>query len=178
MDSRDSMHVVGLTCDGEMPLLRTLTGDEEIALPGVTVTGVGEGCDLLAVNRLLGALGYDARELVMMSRYGIPNGTGGHANIVMAPLLARRDERRPAVPGLAVHEIPIAAAVGWLRERKNLGARVDPKVWVGLRLVERQFPAWARGRLRASLEGLRHRRFSGTAIAPGIPRARESVRGA
>jgi len=172
------MHVVGLTCDGEMPLLRTVTGEGEIALPGVTVTGVGEGCDLLAVDRLLGALGYDARELVTMSRYGIPDGSGGHSSIVMAPLLARRKGRRPALPGLVVHEIPVADAAGWLREQRGLGARVDPKVWVGLLLVERQFPGWARERLSASLQDLRRRRITGTAIAPGISRPRESARGA
>jgi hypothetical protein len=169
------MHVVGLTCDGEIPLLRTLTDDEEIVLPGVTVDGAGEGYDLLAVNRLLGALGYEARELVTMSRYGIPNGSGD-SSILMAPLLARRETPGPAVPGLAVHEIPAAVAAGWLRERKRLGARIDPKVWVGLILVERRFPSWARERLRASLEGLRRRRFSGAAIAPSASRPTESVR--
>jgi hypothetical protein len=163
------MHVVGLTRDGEIPLLRTLTEQhevEEIVLPGVTVEGAGEGCDLAAVDRLLGALGYEARELVTLSRYGIPNGSGGCSSILMAPLLARRGTRRPSVPGLAVHEIPVAGAAGWLRERKGLGVRVDPKVWVGLILAERQFPGWARERLRASLEGLRRRRFSGAAVLP------------
>jgi hypothetical protein len=170
------MHVVGLTSDGEVPLLRTLTPEEEIVLPGVTVDDAGAGCDLLAVDRLLGALGYEARELVTMSRYGIPNGSGGRSSILMAPLLARRETRRAGVPGLAVHEIPIAGAAGWLRERKGLGSRVDPKVWVGLILVERQFPSWARERLRASLEGLRRRRFAGACVAPGASRPPESVR--
>ena len=64
------MHVVGLTCDGEIALLRTLTetGEEAITLPAVNVTGVGDGSDFMAVNRLLGTLGYDARELGTMSR--------------------------------------------------------------------------------------------------------------
>jgi hypothetical protein len=173
------MHVVGLTCEGEIPLLRTLSEEhevEEIVLPGVTVEGEGEGCDLAAVNRLLEALGYHARELVTMSRYGIPNGSGGRSSILMAPLLARPETRRPAVPGLAVHEIPVAGAAGWLRERKGFGARIDPKVWVGLILVERQFPGWARERLRASLEGLRRRRFSGAAVAPEALLSIESAR--
>ena len=176
MDSRDSVHVVGLTSDGEVPLLRTLTAEEEVVLPGITVDDAGAGCDLLAVDRLLGALGYEARELVTMSRYGIPNGSGGHSSILMAPLLVRRESRRPVMPGLAVHEIPIAAAAGWLRERKGLGARIDPKVWVGLILVERDFPQWARERLRASLEGLRRRRFSGAPVAPGALLATEGAR--
>ncbi len=169
------MHVVGLTCDGEIALLRTLTGHEAIVLPAVTVTGVG---DLVAVNRLLGTLGYDARELVTMSRYGLPNGSGGSSSILMAPLLTRRETRRPSVPGLAVHEIPIAGAAGWLRERRAMGARVDPKVWVGLLLFERQFPSWARERLRASLLGLRRRRFSGASIASGEAGPAVRARGA
>jgi hypothetical protein len=175
---------VGLTGEGEVPLLRTLVGEETVVLPGVTVTEVGEGRDLLAVNRLLGTLGYDARELVTMSRYGIPNGSGGHSSILMAPLLARRETRRPSIPGLALHEIPIARAADWLRERKGQGARVDPKVWVGLLLVERQFPSWARERIRVSLMGLRRRQFSGRTVTGGerhTPAAsgpRESVRGA
>ena len=172
--------MVGLTCDGEIPFLRTLTSgerrDEEIVLPGVTIDGAGEGGDLAAVNRLLAALGYEARELVTMSRYGIPNGSGGHSSILMAPLLVRRETRRPAVPGLALHEIPVAGAAGWLRERKGLGARIDPKVWVGLILVERDFPQWARERLRASLEGLRRRHFSGAPVVPGALLATEGAR--
>ncbi len=168
MDFRDTLHVVGLTCDGEIALLRTLTADQTIVLPAVTVTGVGDGRDFVAVNRLLALLGYEARELVTMSRYGIPNEAGGHSSILMAPLLARRATRPSSVPGLAVHEIPAAGAAGWLRERRALGAYVDPTVWVGLRLFERLFASWARERLRASLRVLRRRRFAGTASASGV----------
>ncbi|HEY2797454.1 MAG TPA: hypothetical protein VGK26_06160 [Thermoanaerobaculia bacterium] len=177
---------MGLTGEGEVALLRTLVGKEAVVLPGVTVTEVGEGRDLLAVDRLLGTLGYDARELVTMSRYGIPDGSGGHSSILMAPLLMRREARRPSIPGLVLHEIPIARAAEWLRERRGQGARVDPKVWVGLLLVERQFPSWARERIRASLKDLRRRHFPGRAISGGRrdspgPREsgpRESARGA
>jgi hypothetical protein len=171
------MHIVGLTCEGKIALLRTVGGSETIVLPGVTVGG-GEGDDLLAVGRLLGTLGYDARELVTLSRYGIPDGNGGQSSILMAPFLSGRGASRPSLSGLVLHEIPIAGAAGWLRERKALGVRVDPKVWVGLLLAERQFAAWARERLRASLMNLRRRRFAGTAVAPDASRPSAGVRGA
>jgi hypothetical protein len=174
------LHVVGLTREGEIALLRTVAGSEAIVLPGVTVDGAADGGDLLAVSRLLGTLGYDARELVTLSRYGIPDAQGsrGQSAILMAPLLSRRPAPRPSLSGLAVHEIPIAGAAGWLRERKTLVAHIDPKVWVGLLLAKRQFSSWARERLRASLVNLRGRRFSGTAVAPDSSRASVGVRGA
>jgi hypothetical protein len=169
LDRHDTLHVVGLTGEGEVPLLRTLTGDETIILPGVAVPGLGDGGELGAVNRLLGRLGYEARELVAMSRYGIPNGSGGHSTLLMAPLLARRLGERAATPNLATHEIAIACAAGWLREQKARGARVDPRVWAGLFLAERQFPRWARERLRVTLAGLRRRGFATRAAAESLP---------
>jgi len=179
VDRLDTLHVVGLTGEGEVPLLRTLTGRETIVLPGVTVPELGDARELLSVHRLFQKLGYEARELVAMSRYGIPNGSGGRSSLLMAPLLTRRELGAASVPGLAIHEIAIARAVGWLREQKARGARVDPRVWIGLLLVERQFPPWARERLRVTLADLRRRAFAGTAFEAPVRRVpRESARGA
>jgi hypothetical protein len=176
---RDTIHVVGLTSEGEVPLLRTLSDDEAIALPGVAVSGEDEGCELRSVARLLERLGYEARELVALSRYGIPSASGGRSNLLMAPLLSRRPLPRRALPGLALHEIAIGRAVDWLREQRSRGARVNPGVWIGLLLLERQFPIWARARVRASLRDLRRRSFSGERIEAADPRVRrESARGA
>ncbi|HEY1250687.1 MAG TPA: hypothetical protein VGH97_05825 [Thermoanaerobaculia bacterium] len=179
MDRLDTLHVVGLTGEGEVALLRTLTGHETIVLPGITVSQLGDGRELQSVNRLLAKLGYEARELVAMSRYGIPNGSGGRSSLLMAPVLTRRGIEAASVPGLALHEIAIARAAGWLREQKARGARVDPRVWAGLLLVERHFPAWARERLHVTLAALRRRAFAGTVVDEPVPKApRESARGA
>jgi hypothetical protein len=166
LDLQDAIHVVGMTCDGLVPLLRIGSrSGETIVLPGVTLihddaAAEGEGLD--SVNRMLSALGYRATELITMSRYGIPTGDVGCSSVLLAPLLARDDRPRRGVAAvrLAIDEIPIAGAEDWLRERRSAGARVDPKVWVGLRLAERHFPLWASQRLRASLRELQRRGFS------------------
>jgi hypothetical protein len=167
LELQDAIHVVGLTCRGEVPLLRigSRTG-ETIALPGVIAAGKQgeedrEDEGLQSVNRMLAAFGYRAAELVTLSRYGIPTGEMGRSSLLLAPLLARAEGRLAVAPSrLAVEEVPIAMADEWLRERKAAGARVDPKVWVGLLLTRRYFPGWARQRLRASLLGLERRGFS------------------
>jgi hypothetical protein len=178
LDPRDAIHVVGLTCEGEVPLLSTRSGSREtIALPGVALSG-GDGAALGAVNRMLATLGYWAPELLTISGYGIPTRPSGRACILLAPRLTRSPARL-VWTGLAIHEIPIARAGAWLRDRRENAAQVDPQVWVGLLLAQRHFPRWAEQRLRASLlelrqRGVRQRRVRGS--APRVPE--ERVRGA
>jgi hypothetical protein len=54
-----------------------------------------------------------------------------------------------------IHEVPVADCNRWLADRKQAGADVDPKVWVGLLLAERHFPRWARARLCAAIARMR-----------------------
>jgi ADP-ribose pyrophosphatase len=38
---------------------------------------------------------------------------------------------------ITVHEIPIAAAAQWLNEKMHQGYAIDPKIWAGLWLLDK-----------------------------------------
>jgi hypothetical protein len=113
-------------------------------------------------RRLREESGLDADELVVMSRYGIPTGERGRATILLAP----RVRTRSLPPGTSL--VPLAGLMSWLSARKAEGARIDPRVWVGLLLAERHYPRWAQARLRAAVERL-HRRGAVPASRTGSP---------
>jgi hypothetical protein len=158
--AHESVYVVGFTPEGTIPLVETpCDGRSVICLPGVRLNPSDGGPDeaISAMRASLAAeTGCDASEWVVMSRYGIPTGHRGMATILMAPSL-----RRVASPALVralrhrIHEVPVADCNRWLSDRKQAGADVDPKVWVGLLLAERHFPRWARARLCAAIARMR-----------------------
>lgn len=158
--THESVYVVGFTPEGAIPLVETPSdGRTVVSLPGVRLAApCGGPEDAIATMRasLAAEIGCDASEWVIMSRYGIPTGHRGMATILLAPSLQRVAdlERVPALRH-RVHEVPVAEASRWLADRKQAGADVDPKVWVGLLLAERHFPRWARARLCAAISRIR-----------------------
>jgi len=158
--AHESVYVVGFTPEGAIPLVETPSdGRSAVCLPGVRLQEPGGRPDeaISAMRASLAAeTGYDAPEWVVMSRYGIPTGHRGMATILMAPSL-RRVASSENVRALRhrIHEVPVADCNRWLADRKQAGADVDPKVWVGLLLAERHFPRWARARLCAAIARMR-----------------------
>jgi CheY-like chemotaxis protein len=146
----DSACVVGVTPEGSIPLIveDPPGGSAIVRLPGLSGRCL-QDADAVR-ERLRREIGFEARELIVMSRYGIPTGERGQATMLLAPELAKTS---PAAPGVAL--VPLSELVSWLNARKSAGARIDPKVWVGLILAERHFPRWARARLGAGLGKVR-----------------------
>ena len=102
-------------------------------------------------RRLRDESGLDADELVVMSRYGIPTGERGRATLLLAPRVRASGETE------GTRLVPLAELMTWLADRRGEGARIDPRVWVGLLLAERHYPRWAHARLRAAVDALRRR---------------------
>jgi len=157
----ESLFVVGITPEGEVPLLvESSAGDSSrigevrlVRLPGIIGSRPLDPLSTLH-RRLQKETGLDAPELVVMSRYGIPTGTRGRATILLAPhtLVSASASQNPAL-----RVVPLPELSRWLSRCRADGIRVDPRVWIGLLLAERHFPRWAQARLRAAVEEL-HRR--------------------
>jgi len=152
VSATEALYVVGLTPDGEVPLrVERLPGKPPVVrLPGLDGSRPFDPLPALH-RRLREESGLDADELVIMSRYGIPTGERGRATLLLAP----RVRTRAATPGTSL--VPLSELMAWLSARKQEGARIDPRVWVGLLLAERHYPRWAQTRLRAAVETLRRR---------------------
>ena len=158
----ESLFVVGITPEGEVPLLvESSAGDPErfgdgqvVRLPGLIGSRPLDPLSTLH-RRLQEETGLDAPELVVMSRYGIPTGTRGRATILLAPH-ARVSASASRNPALRV--VPLPELSRWLFRCRAEGLRIDPRVWIGLLLAERHFPRWAEARLRAAVEELHRRR--------------------
>lgn len=149
----ESLYVVGLTSEGEVPLrVERRAGEPPVVrLPGLDGSRPFDPLPTLH-RRLREESGLDADELVVMSRYGIPTGERGRATLLLAPRL-----RTSAAASRGTRLVPLRDLMTWLAARKREGARIDPRVWVGLLLAERHYPRWAQGRLRAAIEALRRR---------------------
>ena len=158
----DSVFVVALTSEGQIPLrIESRAGEMPIVrLPGLDGSRPFDPMPSLN-RRLRDECGLDTDELVVMSRYGIPTGERGRATILLAP-------RARLSPGDDTRLVPLSELMSWLSARKAEGARVDPRVWVGLLLAERHYPRWAQARLRAALEQLR--RSEADAVTPAAAR--------
>ena len=160
----ESLFVVGITPDGEVPLLvesRASADDsghfgdgQVVRLPGLIGSRPLDPLSTLH-RRLQEETGLDAPELVVMSRYGIPTGARGRATILLAP------HARVPAPGsrnAALRVVPLPELSRWLSQCRAEGLRIDPRVWIGLLLAERHFPRWAEARLRTAVEELHRRR--------------------
>jgi hypothetical protein len=145
----DSACVVGVTPEGSIPLIveEPPGGPAIVRLPGFPGRCLQNAVAVRERVRL--EIGFQARELIVMSRYGIPTGRRGQATMLLAPELAKTS----SAPGVAL--VPLIDLISWLNARKSAGARIDPKVWVGLILAERHFPRWARARLGAAVGKVR-----------------------
>jgi hypothetical protein len=150
----ETVHVVGVTSDGCVPLrLETVPGwRERVRLPACS----GSECPLESLDevheRLRRETGLVAEELVVMSRYGIPTRMRGRAAILLAPRVCIPN---PAAAGLVV--LPLGDVTGFLEDCRRQGRSVDLLVRVGLLMAAKQYPRWAQGRLKRAIEELHWR---------------------
>ena len=165
----DAVFVVALTAEGEVPLrVSTRPGEPPLVhLPGLQGSRPFDPLPSLTL-RLREETGLEADELVVMSRYGIPTGERGRATILLAP-------RARVSPAPETSLVPLFELISWLSARKAEGARIDPRVWVGLLLAERHYPRWAQARLRAAIEHLRRGEARATDTAPRRSTMRQPV---
>jgi hypothetical protein len=157
---RQTACVVGITPSGRVPLI---VDEREDGTAAISRPSVSAGIhDTRALREgIRNGIGYDAPELVVMSRSRVPTVDRGMAAMLLAPHLTRASglERRARVV-----EVPLSEIMDWLNARRAAGAEVDARVLAGLLLAERRFPRWALERLKAAIATLRG---PGPALAAG-----------
>jgi ADP-ribose pyrophosphatase len=138
--------IVAVTAEGRLLLVeqhRPPVGGRVIELPAGLAGDVAgqEGEELAEAARreLLEETGYEAESMTSLG--GGPPSPGTTSERVT---FFRAERLRRAGPGggdegeqIVVHEVPLAGAPAWLREREREGTLVDPKVHAGLALAGR-----------------------------------------
>lgn len=107
-----------------------LVGD----LPGSTAEGAREA----AHRELLEETGYRAGRLDVLTEGPV---SAGMSNETMAFAVASELVREHSGGGdgdedITVHEITLGGLPAWLRERRAAGCSIDPKIYIGLYLLE------------------------------------------
>jgi ADP-ribose pyrophosphatase len=94
----------------------------------------GEGLEAAARRELLEETGYDARSLIPIANCATSPGVVNEvASFFLATDLVKVHDGGGVVgENIRVHEVPLAEAAGWLRQRAAEGKLISAKVYAGL----------------------------------------------
>ena len=136
--------IVAATPDGNLLLVeqeRVPVGRRTIEMPAGLVgdTTAGESAETAAGRELLEETGWEASRIEFLLRGPTSSGMSGEEVVFVRATGLRRVHAGggDATEAIIVHEVPIADVPRFLAARMAQGFAVDPRLWAGLWLLDR-----------------------------------------
>lgn len=136
--------IIAATPDGNLLLVeqeRVPVGRRTIEMPAGLVgdTTAGESAETAAGRELLEETGWEASRIEFLLRGPTSSGMSGEEVVFVRATGLRRVHAGggDATEAIIVHEVPIADVPRFLAARMAQGYAVDPRLWAGLWLLDR-----------------------------------------